>query len=351
MFEYQGSDWKTLSSQGLTFADIDPRALATNYDVVLMSLKTLTNEFHSLNAAEAAAAAAAGAASRPRSTRASSRSMSADVRQRRDDRGAYWKTDSDIEAELEEERARAGAPRADGPFKHSWGTARYITHPPPIMCVRFALLAVDETQKIEAEGETQSLSLCKRLLAERRLCVSGTPLANSRASDLQSLCQFLHLHPYLQKKSWQRVFGDRSLARNDTVRNAWLADMFGSMTLRRIKATVATQLALPPPTVVVKPLTFSGFEMMLYNEKRKPIARAVAALATDSDRLDDRLSDAKAKIEVLRKGCCHPQVFDSTIRARYGAPTPCSCPPLLWYFSSPFSIPLPLCFNTPCVPR
>jgi hypothetical protein len=250
VFEYTGSDEKALQAQGLTFADVDPVALAANHDIIFMSLATLTGEFHRVNAAEQAAKAAAGTRAqpfnRPRSTRARGKTLPGGYR--RSDQGQYWMTDSDIEAELEEEEkerlAAAAGGGGDRPFTHSWGSAKYITFPPPIMCVNFALLAVDETQKIEAEGVSQALSMCMRLKvatslarhrsappslppssspsrrthcqlcqARRRLCVSGTPLGSSRATDLLSLCQFMHLEPYTDRGAWQRVFGDRSLVR------------------------------------------------------------------------------------------------------------------------------------------
>ena len=153
------------------------------------------------------------------------------------------------------------------PFKHHWGNVKYLTFPPPIMCLNFALLVVDETQKIEAEGVSHALAQCVKLQARRRLCVSGTPLGNSRISDLHSLCQFLRVIPYdsvEDKRGWNRVFGDRSLVQNEAVRHRWLADIFQNMTLRRTKVSVAHQLGLPPPKVIHKLLQFTGFEQMLY---------------------------------------------------------------------------------------
>ena len=49
-------------------------------------------------------------------------------------------------------------------------------------------------------------------------------------------------------------------------------------------------------------------QMALYEEKQRSIIRDVSSLGLDSD-----ISDAKAKLEVLRKGCCHPQVWDKDL--------------------------------------
>ena len=201
-------------------------------------------------------------------------------------RGTYWTTGADLMAEQTEIRLRQQRQQQQSssqsssqsqsqpavatpnqPFKHHWGNVKYITFPPPIMCLNFALLVVDETQKIEAEGVSHALAQCVKLQARRRLCVSGTPLGNSRISDLHSLCQFLHINPYDSvddKRGWNRVFGERSLVQNEAVRHRWLADIFQYMTLRRTKLAVAHQLGLPPPKVIHKLLKFTGFEQMLY---------------------------------------------------------------------------------------
>ena len=126
------------------------------------------------------------------------------------------------------------------------------------------------------------------------------------------------------------------------VRDKWLLDVFGPLSLRRTKDAVVTQLGLRPASVIVKLLTFSNFEvrplhasvlqrsrpaayfasnhlivivalskMALYQEKLKPILKEVQALRSDADDGGDadKMASAKSKLEVLRKGCCHPQVL------------------------------------------
>ena len=51
------------------------------------------------------------------------------------------------------------------------------------------------------------------------------------------------------------------------------------------------------------PLSSLLYTRITCQEKQTPIVQAVLALRDDSD-----IGDTKAKIEVLRKGCCHPQV-------------------------------------------
>jgi SNF2-related domain len=219
LFVYEGCDEVTLKRRGLSFSDVDPRHLATKYDVIFMSLKVLTKHFHE------AQSATGGERNTSRVTRRESACPS--------DRGT------------------------------DWGNKMYVSFPPPFMCVRFSMVVVDETQKIESEGVTQGLMLCTSIVADRRLCVTGTPLGRNRLSDLHCLCQFLHLPPYgqLGKREWQCVFGDQSLLADQRVRNRWLSDLFAPVILRRTKSMVEEQLGLRANLVTVKMLVFSAFEV------------------------------------------------------------------------------------------
>ena len=232
VFVYEGCDDATLRRRGLSFGDVDPRTLAS-YDVVLMSLKTLTKEFHQVQAAGAPSS---------RTTRFSAT-------------GKH--TGNDDNREEGEESTFVGSEVSDFTGK------MYVSFPPPFMCIRWSLVVVDETQKIESEGVSQGLSLCMRLSAERRLCVTGTPVGSDRMSDLCSLCQFLQIDPYgcLGKSEWRRVFGEGSLLRDRGVRNRWLLDLFAPLVLRRTKQAVAEQLGLEATVTIVKLLSFSDFEV------------------------------------------------------------------------------------------
>ena len=227
VFVYEGCDDLTLRRRGLTFSDVDPRNLASKYDIIFLSLKTLTKEFH-----QAQNMGSEEVSERPGRLR----------------RFENYPSDKDEE----------------NPFKgKNWGSKMYISYPPPFMCIRWAMVVVDETQKIEGESTSQGLTLCMQLSAERRLCVTGTPLGSNRSSDLYSLCQFLHVDPYGNqgRREWLSVFGEKSLARNERMRNQWLVDLFAPMVLRRTKNSVAEQLGLDATVTTVRMIDFSGFEV------------------------------------------------------------------------------------------
>ena len=240
VFVFDGCEEANLRSKGLSFSDVDPRNLASKYDVIIMSLKTLTRDFHKTQIKEGV---------EPRVLRARTSRASSDV----------TAAVADARDETDTEKAKK----------------MYVSFPPPIMCIRFAMVVVDETQKIESEGMPQGLSLCTRIAADRRLCVTGTPLGHNRLSDLHSLCQFLLLPPYAlsSHNDWLRVFGDGSsasphslsthLLRDERVRNQWLGNLFSPIMLRRTKSMLGDQLGLLPTVTSITMLTFSGFEVII----------------------------------------------------------------------------------------
>ena len=226
---YEGCDELSLNRAGLTFRDVDPRYLSTQYDIIFMSLKTLTKEFHQSRVED-------------------------DVIRTPRERGVRGSAATTATTPV-----GGGVNNGD----NGWGGKMYISYPPPMMCIRFAMIVVDETQKIESEGVSQSLSLCTRISSDCRLCVTGTPLGHNRLSDLHSLCHFLHIQPYgfLGKREWLCVFGEKSLLGNEKIRNKWLCDMFSNVMLRRTKNVLLEQLRLLPTVVAIRTIHFSGFEV------------------------------------------------------------------------------------------
>jgi hypothetical protein len=148
------------------------------------------------------------------------------------------------------------------------------------------------------------LALCSRISADKRLCVSGTPLGNNRISDLFSLCQYLQIKPYDIRKNWLKIFHENSLIKNDKFKNKLLSNMFMPISIRRTKKIVKNQINLYDVKEIIKLLNFSKFENAIYIERRKPIVSDIMHLNNDSD-----ITIAKNSIEILRKGCCHPQVY------------------------------------------
>jgi hypothetical protein len=95
VFVYEGCDEKVLRQKGLNYSDIDPRNLTAKYDIILMSLKTLTKEFYQANID-----------TKPSNEKRISRCHDIDL-------------------------ASGSGLGGDK------GSKVYVTYPPPIMCIRF----------------------------------------------------------------------------------------------------------------------------------------------------------------------------------------------------------------------
>lgn len=106
------------------------------------------------------------------------------------------------------------------------------------------------------------------------------------------------------KKNWSKIFNEKSLIKNDRIKNQLLSNIFTPISIRRTKKIVKTQINLYDVEVTIKLLKFSKFENAIYIERRKPIVLDIMSMRNDSD-----IAIAKNSIEILRKGCCHPQVY------------------------------------------
>ena len=170
--------------------------------------------------------------------------------------------------------------------------------PSPLKCLNFRTIVIDETQRIECEGEGQVLTMSSRLDAEYRVSVSGTPLGSGRISDIKSLCKFLRIDPFVEIENWNACILQKKLPVSNEAIVFWIYSLFRSVVLRRTKKMIDNQLNLPPQIKSTTTLTFSKFEMSLYEENKKKIMNSTYE---------------KKDIEDLRRCCCHPSVFDKTI--------------------------------------
>jgi SNF2 family DNA or RNA helicase len=218
--------------------------------------------------------------------------------------------------------------------------------PPPLLGIYFNLVVVDETQKLETVTRNQYLCLLEKIHSSRRLSVSGTPMGHLNVTDLKSLAIFLRIPPFYDRDPrsalWDSLFMKPKLPISSLKQFSLLCDIFGRKTLRRTRDTVGDQMEVPEKKNIVKFLQLSGFETALYSEYKEKVlceARGTNTIAgkdssplehedsgresdTNDDTKRERMSaDAmKAHFELLRKGCCHPQVFDKTIRLGKNSP-------------------------------
>lgn len=259
-FIYPGCDPRTVAKNGLRMADLSPHLL-TQYDVLFVTMQTLKRDFHQFNA-------------------------------------------NKVDKGRENHRNRS--------------SSKYTHFPPPLTVIQFKLLIVDENQKIQSVGLNQSLHLLQHVHSQHRLCVSGTLFKNSQLSDFQSLFQFLRMHPY-DNLHYHRAFQDlfqrpaNCLGVNASTLFGWFVDIFSDITLRRTKLSVsaANDYQFQQKEYRVRLIQLTEFERALYLEMKEATRKKLQMLVSSSD----ESMDGSAAVELLRKGCCHPQVFDSTLAA------------------------------------
>lgn len=201
-----------------------------------------------------------------------------------------------------------------------WTTVRrdkkYDLFPPPLLSVEFSLVVIDETQNIEGAAESQILKMALKLRTRRRMSVSGTPFGSGTVRDLFHLAQFLQLSPFeAGDKSinrWADFFERPVMPISLQQRLHWLHDLFAPYILRRTKDMVREQLGITQRFTVIRSMQLSSFEMKLYQDNMEAVNKELR-----DRQVNDQFHElGKNKIELIRKGCCHPQIFDKSLRLR-----------------------------------
>ncbi len=170
----------------------------------------------------------------------------------------------------------------------------------------FRLAVLDEAQNIKNQ-KTKNASTVKRLHAEHRLALTGTPIENSLA-ELWSIFDFLmpnYLYPYSYFKT---VFETPIVKFNDEEASLKLKKLIEPFILRRNKKEVLHDL----PDKVEEIMTFE------FNEEENNLY--YANLSVMNQQLQERLkTNQLAKFDVLpmltklRQLCCEPRLVYSNI--------------------------------------
>ncbi|MCC6875348.1 MAG: DEAD/DEAH box helicase, partial [Sandaracinaceae bacterium] len=167
----------------------------------------------------------------------------------------------------------------------------------------YHLLILDEAHTIK-NTRSQAHQAAKRMSAEHRLCLTGTPVEN-HLGELWALFDFLSpglLGDELAFRRWYRVPIEEH---GDTDRLEALRDRVAPYLLRRLKNEVAKEL--PPKTEVARPVVLEGAQADLYESIR------VAAHA-DVRRLIAKKGLAASTVPILdaltklRQVCCDPRL-------------------------------------------
>lgn len=169
----------------------------------------------------------------------------------------------------------------------------------------FSHLILDEAQNIKNPASRSAQAVCA-LDAERRLCISGTPMEN-HLEELWSLFHFLMPGFLGRQESFRQRFRHPIEKDQDEHARDLLASRVGPLMLRRKKTEVATEL--PPKTEMIRSVALEGPQRDLYETIRASMERRVQEVIAEQgiERAHLYILDALLK---LRQVCCHPHLLD-----------------------------------------
>ncbi|KAI0079640.1 hypothetical protein K474DRAFT_1591823 [Panus rudis PR-1116 ss-1] len=128
-------------------------------------------------------------------------------------------------------------------------------------------VVLDEAHSIK-ETSTVACRACCDLVADRRLCLTGTPVQN-KLDDVYALIKFLRLGPFDDKSVWTEFIGT-PVKYGQPLGVARLQTIMKCITLRRTKESKAENgqriLSLPPRRDELRYLKFDEQEQAIYDQ-------------------------------------------------------------------------------------
>ncbi|PPQ67109.1 hypothetical protein CVT25_005710 [Psilocybe cyanescens] len=139
--------------------------------------------------------------------------------------------------------------------------------PSALQSIHWFRVVLDEAHSIKETATVASRACCD-LMADRRLCLTGTPVQN-KLDDVFALIKFLRLEPLDDKNAWTEYIGT-PVKFGQALGVARLQTIMQCITLRRTKETKAPNgkkiLALPPRRDELRYLKFDSQEQEIYNK-------------------------------------------------------------------------------------
>ncbi len=200
----------------------------------------------------------------------------------------------------ERERARADLARRPLVLTTYGVVARDIEH---LAQIRWEVVVLDEAQSIK-NAATKAARAARKLQAEHRLALSGTPLEN-HLEELRSIADFV-LPGYLGTAEWFRRRFAKPIEEGDAQALEVLKRAIEPFKLRRLKSQVLTDL--PPKIDDVRHADLTPHQALLYRE--------ILSRARTSGLLD-RIQDSSVPLDYthvfavlsqLKRLCDHPSL-------------------------------------------
>jgi len=191
------------------------------------------------------------------------------------------------------------------------GGKRHIVLPSPLSSIEWHRVCLDEAQRVEAPT-TASARMARKLMTERRWCVSGTPIGRHNLNDLYGLFLFLSFRPFSDKNWFMNSF---VLSQGDAMKR--LSHLLRKIMWRSTKhnSSVREQMGIPEQEEKKVMLHFSSIEKYFYNKQYEEAIGAVQRWSAAG-----RPDKTHLALNKLRAACCHPQVGASGLSGRSSRP-------------------------------
>ena len=176
--------------------------------------------------------------------------------------------------------------------------------------MRFRCAILDEAQNVKNPSASTSRA-ARRLSAEMRLALSGTPIEN-RLSELWSIMSFANPGLLGSLSEWRDRFEHPIASRPDGAVAAELRALVRPFVLRRTKAEVLPEL--PPKTEIELACVFGLKQKRLYDALALTLREAVKKAIEKRGLARSRLSVLTAILR-LRQMACDPRLVDASVPA------------------------------------
>ncbi|KAF5384824.1 hypothetical protein D9615_001374 [Tricholomella constricta] len=174
-----------------------------------------------------------------------------------------------------------------------------------LQSIHWFRVVLDEAHSIKETGTVGSRASCD-LMADRRLCLTGTPVQN-KLDDVFALIKFLRLDPFDDKNVWTEFIGS-PVKFGQALGVARLQTIMKCITLRRTKETKTQDgkkiLALPPRRDELRYLKFDPEEQAIYDQFFNESKAEFTEMSTKNEVMKNYVGILQ-KILRLRQICDH----------------------------------------------
>ncbi|KAF9081943.1 hypothetical protein BGX23_000282 [Mortierella sp. AD031] len=172
-------------------------------------------------------------------------------------------------------------------------------------------VVLDEAHIIKEVNTVQSKA-ASALVAERRWCLTGTPVQN-KLDDLYALVKFLRMHPFDEKVQWTHYISKPIKAANP-IGITRLQTLMKVITLRRTKSQMVDGqplLALPTRTDHMRILDLSLNERQIYQRMESRAKQTVDQIVQENKIMKSYAHILQAILK-LRQICAHYALLKNT---------------------------------------